>query len=258
MRGIYITLLIMSLRFFNVELSFSQTYSTTSKSCGKCGKSVNSYSKVGDNCPFCGITWGKENTHITTNNISGKNSSEYFNQILVNPNSKSFSKKRHIKDVIEIDNSKASKAETEKWILEKLNTNTPKKYFIRNDDNPYEIDGPFSRKGTGIYFMNYYYSFDNYNLIIEYEKDFLGIKKHKIKIPIYDIGRIYDYKSTLWIGTRKETIIDYEITENTKSVTDIFYTQFNVSAETDLCERIHKAFLHLKKFYKKPQSTEAF
>lgn len=30
------------------------------KSCGACGKSVSSSSKVGDRCPHCGVKWGYE------------------------------------------------------------------------------------------------------------------------------------------------------------------------------------------------------
>jgi len=30
------------------------------KSCGACGKSVSSGSKVGDRCPHCGVIWGSE------------------------------------------------------------------------------------------------------------------------------------------------------------------------------------------------------
>lgn len=209
---------------------------------------------MGDSCPYCGVTWGKENTHTTTNQISSKNSSEYLNQILVNPNSKSFSKKREIKNDIEIDNSKASKAETEKWILEKLNTNTPKKYFKRLDDSY----SPHSLVPQGHYVMNYSYSFDDYNLIIEFE-EIIGEKtNHKIKIPIYDIIEAYDFQGQFWIVTKKETIVDYNLTYNTKSVTDSFTTYFDVSSETELCTRINKAFLHLKKFYKRQKSSETF
>ena len=40
--------------------SSSSGMSITSKSCGKCGKGVPNSSKVGDQCPHCGVIWGLE------------------------------------------------------------------------------------------------------------------------------------------------------------------------------------------------------
>lgn len=65
MRVLICTLLI-SVFTFSSSKSFSQSYTTHSKSCGACGKSVSNNSTVGMRCPHCGARWGRENTHRTT------------------------------------------------------------------------------------------------------------------------------------------------------------------------------------------------
>jgi predicted RNA-binding Zn-ribbon protein involved in translation (DUF1610 family) len=51
--------------------SFSQSYSTESKNCGSCGKSVSNNSRVGMYCPHCGVRWGYENeTKKTSTNYN--------------------------------------------------------------------------------------------------------------------------------------------------------------------------------------------
>jgi predicted RNA-binding Zn-ribbon protein involved in translation (DUF1610 family) len=260
MNKFYILLLITTLTFFNDQRCFAQSYTTTSKSCGKCGKSVSSNSKIGDKCPHCGVIWGRENSHTTTSTQtypgypSNTYKNDYRNQLPTNV--KSNIKKQPVKNDEDTDNSTASKSETESWILEKLNANTPKRYY----DNVGSIDGFYSiTPSSGWYNKNYHYSFDSYNLVVEYEQERNDkTTQYRIKIPIYDIDRAYDYKGDFWITTKKETIIVYNLTENTKSVTGAFTTDFNIYSETELCKRLHKAFLHLKKFYKKPISKEAF
>lgn len=46
---------------------FCQTTTTESKSCGSCGKKVSNNSKIGMTCPHCGVRWGYENEHKSTN-----------------------------------------------------------------------------------------------------------------------------------------------------------------------------------------------
>ena len=56
--------------FFSLLLTplflFSQNWVTESKSCGSCGGIVSKTAKVGDRCPHCGVTWGRENTTRTS------------------------------------------------------------------------------------------------------------------------------------------------------------------------------------------------
>ncbi len=54
--------LIGLLFIFSYSLSISQSWQTTSKSCGSCGGAVSIYSKVGDYCPHCHVRWGYENS----------------------------------------------------------------------------------------------------------------------------------------------------------------------------------------------------
>lgn len=65
MRVLIFTLLI-SVFTLSSGKSFSQSYTTHSKSCGACGKPVSNNSTVGMRCPHCGARWGRENTHRTT------------------------------------------------------------------------------------------------------------------------------------------------------------------------------------------------
>lgn len=53
----------------------AQTYTTQSKSCGSCGKTVSNNSWVGMKCPHCGVIWGRENER--TSYSYGKNSYKY-------------------------------------------------------------------------------------------------------------------------------------------------------------------------------------
>ena len=66
---------------FNIVIttnSFSQSYTTESKSCGSCGKSVSNNSRVGMYCPHCNVRWGYENEtkKTSTNNNYDYNSYE--------------------------------------------------------------------------------------------------------------------------------------------------------------------------------------
>ncbi len=255
MRIMFRILFLVLIVLANTDFSYAQTYTTTSKSCGKCGKSVSANSKIGDRCPHCGVIWGRENTSTSTySSPKYSTSSNYLNA--PNSSTKKSAVQKQIKDEEEVDNSTASKSETESWILEKLKSNTPQKYY----DNTGSINGFYSSlASSGWYNMNYYYSFYSYNLIVQYEQERDKIvTRYKVVIPIYDIDRVYDYKGDFWITTKKQTIVEYNLSDNTKRVKDAFTTDFNVYSETDLCKRLHKAFLHLKKFYKKPVSTEPF
>jgi len=250
MKIIYTILLLTTLIFLDVQFCFSQSYTTTSKNCGKCGRSVSANSKIGAKCPYCGVVWGSENTHTSTS------SQKYLNQIPT----KSNSKKQPVRNEEDVDNSTASKSQTENWILVKLRTNTPKRYYdnytSKNNMIPLE-----ERRPTGWYNMNYYYTFDNNNLIVEYEKEEENggkMTKYKIKIPIYDIDMVFESKGDFFISTKKSTITYYNLTDNRKFVSGSFFTNLNTYSETDLCKRLSKAFIHLKKFYRKPPATEPF
>jgi predicted RNA-binding Zn-ribbon protein involved in translation (DUF1610 family) len=46
---------------FSVTSLLSQTYTTWTKNCGSCGNKVSNSSGIGQKCPLCGVTWGREN-----------------------------------------------------------------------------------------------------------------------------------------------------------------------------------------------------
>ncbi|MES2518174.1 MAG: hypothetical protein V4585_08710 [Bacteroidota bacterium] len=68
------------------ENTYSQTKSSVSANCGKCGKSVSPYAKVGDTCPHCGVRWGKENS-TTTNINTNKETDGAINPFAISPSS---------------------------------------------------------------------------------------------------------------------------------------------------------------------------
>jgi curved DNA-binding protein CbpA len=137
-----------------------------------------------------------------------------------------------------------TKIETENWILEKLKNYTSSTLNKRRD-----------------YRRNYAYEFDNYYLIIKYQEGFSDTITRLIKVPIYDIKKLELSNSMLTIINYGKTIINYDSELDSKgdhTVSDYFYCDFKKDAETNMAERLNSAFLHLKKFYNKPISTEAF
>ncbi|MEI2709287.1 MAG: hypothetical protein V9E96_09775 [Chitinophagaceae bacterium] len=172
------------------------------------------------------------------------------------------------------NNNNATKSETESWILEKLKLNTPMRYF----ESKYY--GTTSKNGSN--YSGFKYSFGEYYLNINFEEESTEeyeyfedgiykqakmIKKHLISIPIYDIASVFEYNGYLGIHTNKETINNLIIPSHEKlfttmpSISDFVNSTFTVKfnfSQTDLAKRLQKAFLHLKKFYKKPQSKELF
>lgn len=208
---------------------YSQT--TTSKSCGKCGSKVSIYSKVGDTCPYCGVKWGRENTSSTrtyTYPTASKIDYSMFELPQIPTTTQPTTETRRV------DKSTASKAETEKWILSKL------KAYTKGDK----------------YRKNYFFNFDKHYLIIDYIENY---KLHKYKIPIYDIDYIYLSGSKLKIYTKESTIMN--IPPNTPkyiSSEAVVRGFIGGSSETNMKQRLDNAFFHLKKFYKKPKSTEPF
>jgi len=233
--------------------SISQTVTTVTKYCGKCGKQVSSSAKVGDKCPYCGAVWGSENKTVQTTSSPYLYAKSY-NQYSSKNDSSSKSEKW-------VDKSNATKNETIDWILSKLKLYTPKNYFV-----PSIIDDGSTIKDIS-------YSFDDYYFIINYTSEHTSaLKDHnnipvsvkttntkfQISIPIYGIEKIYSFEQKLIITTSNATMIKNDITNSQKRVNDYFSSNFEIDAETDLINRLQNAFFHLKKFYKKPVSKELF
>lgn len=240
------------LQAVNINYSIAQSYTTSTKSCGKCGKQVSNTSKIGDRCPHCGVVWGRENTTTSSRIVN----SSKVNNTKINSSSQT-SKNTNNKSTNTTSESNATKYETETWILEKLRKYTPERYYD-NVSSGYRYS--YYGNSSGWYYQNYRFSFDSYNLVIEYEIEYSSssVRKYQVKIPIYDIDRVYGYTRKLCFTTKNKTMNKYDFKEGENLVNDYFSTEFKLNAETDLSERLHKAFIHLKKFYKKPVSSEKF
>lgn len=159
---------------------------------------------------------------------------------------------------LEKDNSNASKYETETWILEKLNTITPKNYTLNTPKlgSEYSLIPEYYETN----YFNYNYYFDLHSLNITYQEQSSDGKLFgmKISIPIFDIDKIDLEGQFIAIRTHKDSIKKFDISRNKKTVTSSFRTAFKSDQETDIIVRLKQAFLHLKKFYKKPVTNEPF
>lgn len=162
----------------------------------------------------------------------------------------------------------ATKDETESWILQKLKSNTPYTYFES------EYFGSGSKNGSS--FSGFKYSFDEFYLTIKFDEERTKdnqyyddglikrgktIRSHTVKIPIFDILNVVEWEGRLIISTSKNTISNFVFPGDDNAYSDFvsssFMVKFNFS-QTDLAKRLKTAFLHLKKFYKKPKSEEIF
>lgn len=147
-----------------------------------------------------------------------------------------------------------SKEETEKWILSKFES-----YSL-----PFSLNNSISYSNIVITTSINQIYFDEYYLIIietfESTNETRPESERKIvtKIPVADINEISSYKnSSLFFTTNKKTIlIKHGLKNQTVSETASF--GFKSDTETDLIDRIKKAFLNLKRFYKMPKNNETF
>jgi hypothetical protein len=75
-----LVLLLMTLltRILYPNICYSQTYTTSSKSCGSCRGAVSASSKIGDICPHCGVRWGYENTTTSSRTIKKTKTNNYY------------------------------------------------------------------------------------------------------------------------------------------------------------------------------------
>lgn len=64
--SLFLTITLFSL----IKDTNAQSFTTQSKSCGKCHKPVSISSTVGMRCPHCGVRWGSQNTTRTSSTVS--------------------------------------------------------------------------------------------------------------------------------------------------------------------------------------------
>jgi uncharacterized Zn finger protein (UPF0148 family) len=228
---------------------FSQTYTTVSKSCGKCGKPVSSSSKIGDICPHCGVRWGYENTTTSTSPSYKKYTLTDFtpdsNKNRSNTQkstSSTVSKKTKEPNPF----STYSRTQTENWILNKLSS------YGNNYTCYSEILGIYSSTS----YSDYEFKFQEGYFIVAYLYD---NKDDKVTyIPLYDINYIYgkDYDNHFSISTNSQTMYDVNLTTNYKNTSDYLSIGFQNNSETDILKQLENAFLHLKSISSKPTSTQ--
>lgn len=249
--------------FFLIE-NFAQSTSVISKTCGNCGKSVSVHSKIGQRCPHCGFIWGSENS-ITRNSTNAYN----LNRAGVHSKKSTKSKNQSVtgKQKLVRDESTASQADTEAWILDKL-----RKHQRMYSDN--ESEG-FNRQKHDYIFNEF--DFDKNYLVIKYKfhayegVDLLGgnYEDCMVKIPVADIRinwidleedsfmkKVNGMTNSFYFMTNKNTII--KECGNNAGASDKFVVGLQYDAETDLYIRLNKAFLHLKEFYKMTVNKETF
>ena len=92
MKTIIITIVVSIFTLIS-NVSQAQTFTTKSKSCGKCKGEVSINSTVGMTCPHCGVRWGSENTHTDyssnyTSNYTNAYTNSYYNTSIVMTNTK--------------------------------------------------------------------------------------------------------------------------------------------------------------------------
>ncbi len=79
MKRIFVLLLMtLLIGILYPNIAYTQTYTTSSKSCGSCGGSVSSSSKIGDICPHCKVRWGYENTKTSSRTIEKTKTNNYY------------------------------------------------------------------------------------------------------------------------------------------------------------------------------------
>ena len=228
---------------------FSQTYTSVSKSCGKCGKAVSSSSKIGDTCPHCGVRWGYENTSTSTSTSYKKSTlTDYTPSSISNKNSTQKASSSGTSKVIKETNpfSTYSKLQTENWILNKLTS------YSKNYTSFSNILGIL----TSTSYSDYEFKFQEGYFIVAFLYD---NRDDKVTfIPLYDIKYLYgkEFENYFGISTISQTMYDLNLTTNYKSTSGYQSIGFQNNAETDIIKQLEKAFLHLKSLSTKPTSNQ--
>lgn len=148
--------------------------------------------------------------------------------------------------------SKATKAATQDWILEKLNKYVDKSVFI---------EGYYSHvSGTqypGKTLKNTNFSIEGTTLVVTVDVDDpRDPHQESYSIPIQDMKRIYSEGDKL-ILTCKSSSISHKIGRQVDKDNNLA-VKYDINGEADLKSRLVSAFSHLQKLYKTPQKKETF
>lgn len=148
--------------------------------------------------------------------------------------------------------SKAAKAATEEWILEKLN-----KYTAQD----VELEGYYSTvshtQKPSAHIRNTTFTIENGSLVARMRVDEgRNSREETFSIPINTLSRIQAEKGEILFSARPETIS--RTSGRDKSKESYFAIKFDFQTEADIKQRMVSAFSHLQKFYKLQKKKEVF
>ncbi len=81
---------------------------------------------------------------------------------------------------------------------------------------------------------------------------------HRMSVPINDFFKAEHSSNFFTISTNGKTIKHYFFEDNKERMDNSTMIPFYIDNDPDLLERLQKAFIHLKTFYKKSNYREAF
>jgi hypothetical protein len=232
--------ILLILFLFTISVfSFSQSYE--SKSCGKCGKSVSIYSKIGDICPHCGVRWGHENTSSRISSSTSKNTSGLKQVKKIGSTN---IQKNNTSKSVEVVNpfEQYSKYQLVAYIEENLNKYS-KKYISCPDLNIGISQGCTT-------YSDYEIKIDDNFLIVKYNND---DKYDEVKyFPIYNFGSIaHTLTSSIAISSDTYKTYDYDFNSH-KNQTSYVTIGFDKYSDPEVSKKIEQALKVLKKYYSKP------
>jgi ribosomal protein S17E len=148
--------------------------------------------------------------------------------------------------------SKASKAATQEWVLEKLNQYVEKNiytegYYSTNSHKQYPGK---TQKNTS-------FSIEGNDLVVRYTvDDSRRPYEESYKIPISDLRRLHNDMGKLVLTTKSNSIEYRGLHESTDNNT--FTVKFDFATEADIKQRLVSAFAHLQKLSKTGKKKEVF
>jgi len=161
--------------------------------------------------------------------------------------------------------SNPTRKQTETWLLEKMN-----KYVSPISEEDKQLELPqinYSKKTAELRYSDIRFEFVDDNLIIranvtktDYNQDGNPVTtfSRKVTIPLYDLdGNNYFYYSSFFFSTI-HTFIKIEDSNGKYETTSCFRISCKTDSEFEFTDRFDKAMNYLRKFVKKPKSTEIF
>jgi hypothetical protein len=148
--------------------------------------------------------------------------------------------------------SKATKADTQDWLLEKLNTYVSKSNYA---EGYYSATSNTQYPGKTI--ENTSFSIEGNFIIVRFHvADERYPHDESYTIPIYDLKRLHGEEGNLVLTTKSGSIVHTIGKQQMKE--NKFSTKFDFATEANIKPRLVSALAHLMKFYKSPVKKETF